>query len=155
VALKTLAVLNRTRALDLIGDTLYGGRCYRTLNVPDEGNRESLAIEISTSLLCARVVQMLELLVAISGAQGMPRVDNGPEFIWQALVRLWAQHGVVLDCIQPDVSPRSPRCLGPPVAGGGPADHQRMARALQHRAAASQSQPSAAADLITEIKEAT
>ena len=29
------AILNRTWALDFMGDTLYDGRCYRTLNVLD------------------------------------------------------------------------------------------------------------------------
>lgn len=101
LALEAPAVLNRTWALDFMGDTLYDGRCYRTLNVLDEGNREALAIEISTSLPSVRVVQVLEQLVAMHGAPAMLRCDNGPEFIAQALVRWCEQHGVVLHHIQP------------------------------------------------------
>ena len=101
VALEAPAVLNRTWALDFMGDTLYDGRCYRTLNVLDEGNREALAIEIGTSLPSVRVVQVLEQLVAMHGAPAMLRCDNGPEFIAQALVRWCEQHGVVLQHIQP------------------------------------------------------
>lgn len=67
VALDAPAVLNRTWALDFMGDTLYDGRCYRTLSVLDEGNREALAIEIGTSLPSVRVLQVLEQLVAILG----------------------------------------------------------------------------------------
>ena len=57
VPLEAPAVLNRTWALDFMGDTLYDGRCYRLLTVLDEGNRESLALEVGTSLPSVRVVQ--------------------------------------------------------------------------------------------------
>lgn len=99
--LEAPAILNRTWALDFMGDTLYDGRCYRLLTVLDEGNRESLAIEVGTSLPSVRVVQVLEQLVAVHGAPGMLRCDNGPEFIAAALARWCADHGVVLHHIQP------------------------------------------------------
>ena len=70
-----------TLALDFMGDTLYNRRCYRTLNVLDEGNREGLAIEIDTSLPSGRVIALLDQLVAIHGTPGRLRCDNGPEFI--------------------------------------------------------------------------
>lgn len=101
LALEAPAILNRTWALDFMGDTLYDGRCYRTLNVLDEGNREALAIEVSTSLPSARVVQVLEQLVAMHGAPARLRCDNGPEFIAAALARWCERHGVVLHHIQP------------------------------------------------------
>ena len=101
LALEAPAVLNRTWALDFMGDTLYDGRCYRTLNVLDEGNREALAIEVSTSLPSVRVVQVLEQLVTLHGAPAMLRCDNGPEFIAAALARWCDHHGVVLHHIQP------------------------------------------------------
>lgn len=75
------ALLNHTWALDFMGDTLYDGRCYRTLDVLDEGNREALAIEISTSLPSRRVVALLPQLVALHGAPRALRCDNGPELI--------------------------------------------------------------------------
>jgi putative transposase len=100
-ALEAPAVLNRTWALDFMGDTLYDGRCYRLLNVLDEGNREALAIEVGTSLPSVRVVRLLEQLVAMHGAPTMLRCDNGPEFVAQALVQWCAQHGILLHHIQP------------------------------------------------------
>ena len=40
-------ILNETRALDFVADSLYGGRWFRTLNVIDEGNRQTLGIEVA------------------------------------------------------------------------------------------------------------
>jgi putative transposase len=94
-------ILNRTWALDFMGDTLYDGRCYRTLNVVDEGNREALAIEIGTSLPSRRVAQLLEELVALHGPPTMLRCDNGPEFLAQTLADWCVTHGVVLHHIAP------------------------------------------------------
>ncbi len=84
-----------------MGDTLYDGRCYRTLNVLDEGNREGLAIEIDTSLPSRRVVALLDQLVAIYGVPGQVRCDNGPEFIAAALAEWCEAHDVVLHNIEP------------------------------------------------------
>ena len=41
---------NVSWGIDFMHDTLYSGRCFRTLNVLDEGVRECLAIEVDTSL---------------------------------------------------------------------------------------------------------
>lgn len=101
LALEAPAVLNRTWALDFMGDTLYGGRCYRLLTVLDEGNREALAIEVDTSLPSVRVVRVLEQLVAVHGAPSMLRCDNGPEFIAAALERWCGSQGITLHHIQP------------------------------------------------------
>ena len=101
VPLEAPAVLNHTWALDFMGDTLYDGRTYRTLNVLDEGNREGLAIEIATSLPSRRVIGLLEQLTAIHGAPARLRCDNGPEFLAVALAAWCDRHGVVLQHIQP------------------------------------------------------
>ena len=101
LALEAPPILNRTWALDFMGDTLYDGRCYRTLNVLDEGNREALAIEISTSLPSRRVVQLLGQLVALHGVPTMLRCDNGPELIAAALTTWCETHGIVLHHIEP------------------------------------------------------
>jgi putative transposase len=101
VALEAPAILNHTWALDFMGDTLYDGRGYRTLNVLDEGNREGLAIEIDTSLPSARVVQVLEQLAAIHGAPARLRCDNGPEFLAATLAEWCEQRGITLQHIQP------------------------------------------------------
>jgi len=101
VALEAPATLNHCWALDFMGDTLYDGRCYRILNVLDEGNREALATEIDTSLPSLRVLALLDQLVAVHGLPGMLRVDNGPEFIAAALARWCETHGVILHHIPP------------------------------------------------------
>ena len=101
VPLAAPAILNGTWALDFMGDTLYDTRCYRTLNVLDEGNREALAIEIDTSLPCVRVLALLDQLVAIHGAPAMLRCDNGPEFIAAALAAWCEARGIILHHIAP------------------------------------------------------
>jgi len=55
---------NHTWALDFMSDCLYHGRCFRTLNVLDEGCREGLAIFVSTSIPSARVIRVLKNLSA-------------------------------------------------------------------------------------------
>jgi len=101
LALKAPATLNRTWALDFMGDTLYDRRCYRTLNVLDEGNREALAIEIGTALPSRRVVAVLEELVALHGAPARLRCDNGPESIAAALATWCEANSVTLHPIPP------------------------------------------------------
>lgn len=101
VALEAPAILNHTWALDFMGDTLYDGRGYRTLNVLDEGNREGLAIEIDTSLPSARVITLLDQLVALHGRPARLRCDNGPEFIAEALTGWCETQGITLQHIQP------------------------------------------------------
>jgi putative transposase len=95
------AQLNDTWAMDFMGDSLYSGRSYRLLNVLDEGNREALAIEVDVSLPSARVVALLEELVAQHGTPRQLRSDNGPEFIAEAL-RAWCEpRGIHLAFIEP------------------------------------------------------
>ena len=70
-------------------------------NVNDDFNRESLRIEIDTSLPSQRVIRALDELIELRGAPRPLRLDNGPEFISAAL-RQWAQqHRVELIHIQP------------------------------------------------------
>lgn len=84
-----------------MSDALWSGRRFRTFNVIDEFNRECLRIEIDTSLPAARVVGALEELAEVRGTPQSIRLDNGPEFIAQAL-KQWAQRkGVELRHIQP------------------------------------------------------
>ena len=66
-------------------DTLVNGRRFRVLNIMDDYNRESLAIEVDTSLPALRVIRVLERLVAYRGKPKAIRVDNGPEFISERL----------------------------------------------------------------------
>jgi len=93
--------LNEVWAIDFMHDALYGGRRFRTFNVLDEGNRESLAIEVGTSLPASRVIRVLSQLVALYGRPDRLRLDNGPELTSQVLTEWCAQRGIGLQYIQP------------------------------------------------------
>lgn len=88
-------------SMDFMSDALECGRKFRTLNVLDDFNRESLAIEIDFSLPAERVIRVLEQVAMVRGYPVFIRVDNGPELISQRLLE-WAQkHGVTINHIQP------------------------------------------------------
>ena len=70
-------------------------------NINDDFNRESMKIEIDTSLPSARVIRALDDLVELRGAPRRLRLDNGPEFISAALKDWAARHAVELIHIQP------------------------------------------------------
>ena len=92
---------NHTWSADFMVDALWSGRRFRTFNVNDDFNRESMKIEIDSSLPSARVIRALDELVEVRGAPLRLRLDNGPEFISAAL-KDWAQRqGVMLIHIQP------------------------------------------------------
>jgi putative transposase len=93
--------LNTIWALDFMLDALYGGRRFRTLNVLDEANREALAIEVGASIPAARVVRVLEQLIAIYGRPAALRLDNGPEFTAQVFVAWCEAHEIEPRFIQP------------------------------------------------------
>jgi len=92
---------NERWAMDFVHDYLVGGRRLRTLNILDAHTRECHAIEVDTSLPGSRVVRVLDVLVAKHGLPDGITVDNGPEFISQALDRWAFANGVALHFIQP------------------------------------------------------
>ena len=92
---------NASWSLDFMQDTLYSGRCFRTLNVLDEGVRECLAIEVDTSLPAERVVRVLDQLKEWRGLPKQLRLDNGPEFIARRLSEWAIENDVALAYIQP------------------------------------------------------
>ena len=88
-------------SMDFMSDALACGRKFRTLNVLDDFNRESLAIEVDFSLPAERVIRVLEQVAVLRGYPLFIRVDNGPELISQRLFE-WAQEkGVTINHIQP------------------------------------------------------
>lgn len=92
---------NDSWSMDFMSDSLYSGRRFRTFNIIDDFNRESLAIEIDSSLPTTRVIRVLERIAAYRGYPRQIRQDNGPEFIAHTL-ELWAkEHGVKLEFIKP------------------------------------------------------
>lgn len=50
-------------SLDCTSDVLTEGRCFRTLHVFDDDNRERLGVEMACSLPASRLVQVLTRLV--------------------------------------------------------------------------------------------
>ena len=79
-----------------MSDNLYNGRRFRVLNVLDSYNKDYLGFEVDTSINGKRVCSVLERIVWLKGMPEMITVDNGHEFIGQALDG-WANlHGVKL-----------------------------------------------------------
>jgi len=76
---------NMTWSMDFVHDGLLEGKSFRSFNVIDDFNREVLTIAIDTSLTSQRVVRELDKLIEWRGRPEKLRVDNGPEFIAQAL----------------------------------------------------------------------
>jgi putative transposase len=81
IPLTTPTAANQIWSIDFMSDSLVDGRKFRLLNVIDDFNRESLAIEVDTSLPSLRVIRVLERLIAQRDCPANIRCDNGPEFI--------------------------------------------------------------------------
>lgn len=93
--------LNQAWSMDFMSDSLVDGRRFRLFNIIDDYNRESLWIEIDTSLPSLRVIRVLERLIEMRGNPLRIRVDNGPEFISDKL-QLWCEEkNIQLQFIQP------------------------------------------------------
>jgi putative transposase len=92
---------NQVWTMDFTKDRLASGRNFRTLNLMDGCTREALWIEVDTSLPGERVVRVLEWLKQTRGVPEVIQVDNGPEFISQALDQWAFANGVRLHFIEP------------------------------------------------------
>lgn len=93
--------INQTWSMDFVSDSLIDGRRFRILNIIDDYNRESLALEADTSLPALRVIRTLERLKATRGQPVLIRVDNGPEFISEKLHQWCEDNKIKLLFIQP------------------------------------------------------
>lgn len=67
---------NQTWSIDFMSDALVDGRRFRILNIIDDYNRESLAIEVDTSLPSLRVVRVLTRLITERNKPVHIRVDS-------------------------------------------------------------------------------
>ena len=92
---------NQMWTMDFTKDRLASGRNFRTLNLMDGHTREALWIEVDTSLPGQRVVRVLDWLKQTRGVPGVIQVDNGPEFISQAVDQWAFANGVRLHFIEP------------------------------------------------------
>lgn len=82
-------------ALDFQFDSDYHGKTIKICNGIDEFTREHIAYRVGRSITATQVMEMLDIAVLQRGAPRVVRMDNGPEFIAQAL-RDWVdeQHAV-------------------------------------------------------------
>ena len=89
-------------SLDFVSDALAWGRKLRMLTVVDTYTRESLAIEVDTSLSGVRVARVLDRVITERGALPAEIVlDNGPELTSKALDQWAYARGVHLRFIAP------------------------------------------------------
>lgn len=95
------SAINQVWSMDFMCDSLVDGRRFRLLNIIDDYNRESLAIEVDTSLPALRVIRVLERLIERRSKPEGIRVDNGPEFISDRLQQWCDDHKIRLQFIQP------------------------------------------------------
>jgi putative transposase len=92
---------NQGWSMDFMCDSLVDGRRFRLLNIIDDFNRESIAIEVDTSLPALRVIRVLERLIETRQMPHYIRVDNGPEFISDRLQSWCEERKIDLKFIQP------------------------------------------------------
>lgn len=93
---------NQVWCLDFVSDALFTGRKIRMLNIEDTFHRESLAIEVDTSLPGVRVVRVLDRLTEeLAAIPDVIVLDNGPELTSRALDQWAYERGVRLHFIDP------------------------------------------------------
>ena len=93
--------INQGWSMDFMCDSLVDGRRFRLLNIINDYNRESLSIEVDTSLPTLRVIRVLDRLLETRSKPKTIRVDNGPEFISDKLQVWCEQNEINLQFIQP------------------------------------------------------
>lgn len=92
---------NQRWGMDFVSDSLADGRTFRALAIVDHYTRQCLTIEVDLSLPGARVLRVLERLAETRGLPEAIRVDNGPEFLCDAVRRWCGRRHLRLDYIQP------------------------------------------------------
>lgn len=87
--------------MDFKSDALNSSQRFWTFNVVDDFNREGLAIEVGINLSSSRVLRVLERITVWRGYPAKLCMDNGPELVSAAIADWAAEHGSLLDFIQP------------------------------------------------------
>ncbi len=100
------------RCLRPVSDALFNGKRFRALTVVDAYTRECLAIHADQGIKGEQVVDVMDRLLFERGsAPANIRVDNGPEFISQALDQ-WAYiNRVTLELASPPFGSAGPASL--------------------------------------------
>ncbi len=92
---------NQLWAMDFLQDALHDGRKFRALPIIDTFTKECFWIEVDTSIGGKRVAQVLTRISAVHGLPEQIVVDNGPEFISNALDAWAYARGIKLQFIRP------------------------------------------------------
>ena len=93
---------NECWSMDFVSDHLASGRRFRILTVVDRFSRRCPGVLLDTSIPGSRVARFLDELAASVGRYpSIITVDNGPEFISNALDQWASQHGVTLRFSRP------------------------------------------------------
>jgi putative transposase len=88
-------------AMDFVSECTSDGHRFRILTLIDTVTRVSPGFVIERSISGHRVVQFLEEIAAVRGYPKTITVDNGPEFICNALDQWAHAHGVTLHFSRP------------------------------------------------------
>lgn len=92
---------NHIWSMDFMRDALSNGRQLKLFTLLDEYTRKSLRIDVDTSITGRRVTQMLDIVSHSEGLPEMIIIDNGPEFISNALDKWAYERGIKLFFITP------------------------------------------------------
>jgi putative transposase len=92
---------NHIWSMDFMRDSLAGGRTIKVLSVVDEYTRKCFRIEVDTSINSVRVARILTEVGQMEGLPEVIIIDNGPEFIGNALDAWAYKRGVKLTFIRP------------------------------------------------------
>lgn len=93
--------INEQWAMDFMHDALWNGRRFRVLPIVDTYTKECLRIEVDTSISGKRVANVLSEIGLFRGLPEHIVVDNGPEFISNALDQWAFSREVKLHFIRP------------------------------------------------------
>jgi putative transposase len=88
-------------SMDFMRDNLANGHAIKVLSIVDEYTRKCFRIEVDTSINGVRVARVLSEIAQTEGLPEIIIIDNGPEFISNALDAWAYQRGVKLTFIHP------------------------------------------------------
>lgn len=101
IQLPEVCAVNQRWAMDFVMDSLCNGRRIRVLPIIDTYSRECLKIVVDTSIGGQRITRELNQLAYTRGLPEHIVVDNGPEFIGNALDEWAYMRDVKLQHIRP------------------------------------------------------
>lgn len=93
--------INERWSMDFVSDSLWSGRRIKLLTIIDNYSRRCHRIEVDTSIGGERVTRVLNEIAQRDGLPESITIDNGPEFIGNALDAWAYERGVTLNFIRP------------------------------------------------------